>query len=49
MKEESERVVKTAAQLIKNAINHFEHETVLNTNEYPTADDTTSPGERICT
>ena len=45
MKEESEQVVKTAAQLIKNAINHFENET----ESYPTVDDTTFPGERICT
>ena len=27
MKEKSERVVKAAAQLIKNAIKQFEHET----------------------
>ena len=38
MKEESDRVVKAAAQLIKNAIKQFEHET----ESYPTADDITS-------
>ena len=39
MKEESDRAVKAAAQLIKNAIKQFEHET----ESYPTADDITSP------
>ena len=39
MKEESEWVVKGAAQLIKNATKHFEHET----KSYPTVNDKTSP------
>ena len=39
MKEESDRAVKAAAQLIKNGIKQFEHET----ESYPTADDITSP------
>ena len=39
MKEESEWVVKAAAQQIKNAIKQFEHET----ESYPTVDDITSP------
>ena len=38
MKEESDRAVKAAAQLIKNAIKQFEHET----ESYPTADDITT-------
>ena len=39
MKEESEWVVKAAAQLTKNATKHFEHET----KSYPTVNDKTSP------
>ena len=43
MKEESERVVKAAAQLIKNAIKKFEHET----ESYPTVNDITSPENEL--
>ena len=39
MKEESERVVKAATQLIKNAIKQFEHET----ESYSTVNNITSP------
>ena len=39
MKEESERVVKKAAQLTKNAIKEFKHKT----ESYPTVDDIASP------
>ena len=44
MKEESERVVKAATQLIKNATKQFEGET----ESYSTVNDNFS-GERICT
>ena len=45
VKEESERVVKAAAQLIKNAIKQFEQRT----ESYPTVEDITSPESEFVT